>query len=65
MDKTVSILTEFSHLVRKALSKKLDIKFLTKLSFVQDNSFEYAEKIERLIRKNKEKENEKEKRRDN
>ena len=62
---TVRILTEFSHLVRKALSKKLDIKFLPKLSFVQDNSFEYAEKIERLIRKNKEKENEKEKRRDN
>ena len=65
MDKTVSILTEFSHLVRKALSKKLDIKFLPKLSFVQDNSFEYAEKIERLIRKNKEKENDKKKRRDN
>ena len=64
MDKTVSILTEFSHLVRKALSKKLDIKFLPKLSFVQDNSFEYAEKIERLIRKNKEKEKENEKRRD-
>ena len=65
MDRTVSILTEFSHLVRKALSKKLDIKFLPKLSFVQDNSFEYAEKIERLIRKNKEKENDKKKRRDN
>ena len=48
MDKTVSILTEFSHLVRKALSKKLDIKFLPKLSFVQDNSFEYAEKIEKI-----------------
>ena len=63
MDKTVSILTEFSHLVRKALSKKLDIKFLPKLSFVQDNSFEYAEKIERLIKKNKQ--NDKEKRRDN
>ena len=60
---TVKILTEFSHLVRKALSKKLDIKFLPKLSFVQDNSFEYAEKIERLIRKNKEKENDKEKKR--
>ena len=53
MDRTVSILTEFSHLVRKALSKKLDIKFLPKLSFVEDNSFEYAEKIERLIKKNK------------
>ena len=32
--KTVNILTEFSHLVRKALSKKLDIKFLPKLAFV-------------------------------
>ena len=38
MDKTVSILTEFSHLVRKALSKKLDVKFLPRLSFVQDLS---------------------------
>ena len=53
MTLTVSILTEYSHLVRKALSKKLDIKFLPKLAFVEDNSFEYAEKIERLIKKNK------------
>ena len=50
---TVKILTEYSHLVRKALSKRLDIKFLPKLTFVEDNSFEYAEKIERLIEKNK------------
>ena len=61
--KTVSILTEFSHLVRKALSKKLDIKFLPRLAFVEDNSFEYAEKIERIININKE--NEKEKNRNN
>ena len=59
MEKTVSILTEYSHLVRKALSKKLDLKFLPRLSFVEDNSFEYAEKIERLIKKNKENETEK------
>ena len=59
MIETVSILTEYSHLVRKALSKKLDIKFLPKLAFVEDNSFEYAEKIERLIKKNKENEAEK------
>ena len=52
-------MTEFSHLVRKALSKKLDIKFLPKLAFVEDNSFEYAEKIERLIKKNKDDETEK------
>ena len=53
MRETVSALTEYSHLVRKALSKKLDIKFLPKLTFVEDNSFEYAEKIERLIKENK------------
>jgi len=48
---TVRILTEYSHLVRRALSKRLDIKFLPKLIFVEDNSFEYAEKIERIIKK--------------
>ena len=51
ISETVKILTEYSHLVRKALSKRLDIKFLPKLTFVEDNSFEYAEKIERLIKK--------------
>ena len=60
---TVKILTEFSHLVRTALSKRLDIKFLPKLTFIEDNSFEYAEKIEKLIRKNKD--NDKEKKRYN
>ena len=47
---TVRILTDYSHLVRKALSKRLDIKFLPKLTFVEDNSFEYAEKIEKIIK---------------
>ena len=51
---TVRILTENSHLVRRALSKRLVIKFLPKLTFVEDNSFEYAEKIEKIIKKNKE-----------
>ena len=60
---TVRILTEYSHLVRRALSKRLDIKFLPKLTFVEDNSFEYAEKIERIIKKNKD--NDKEKKRYN
>ena len=60
---TVKILTENSHLVRKALSKRLDIKFLPKLTFVEDNSFEYAEKIKKKIKKKKE--NEKEKKRYN
>ena len=52
-EKTVSILTEFSHQIRKALSKKVDMKFLPKVSFVGDQSFDYAEKIEKLIQKNK------------
>ena len=60
---TVRILTENSHLVRRALSKRIDIKFLPKLNFVEDNSFEYAEKIEKIIKKNNE--NGKEKKRYN
>ena len=56
---TVRILTEFAHLVRRALSKRLDIKFLPKLTFVEDNSFEYAEKIEKIIKKKKENDEEK------
>ena len=51
-EKTVKTLTEFSYLVRKALSKKLNIKFLPKLYFVGDKSFDYAEKIEKLIKQN-------------
>ena len=56
---TVKILTEYAHLVRKALSKRLDIKFLPKLTFVEDNSFEYAEKIEKIIKKNRDNDQEK------
>ena len=56
---TVKILTEYSHLVRKALSKRLDIKFLPKLTFVEDNSFEYAEKIEKIIKENNKNDKEK------
>ena len=59
MKETVRILTEHSHLVRRALSKRLDIKFLPKLTFVEDNSFEYAEKIENIIKKIKKNDTEK------
>jgi len=52
-EKTVSILTEFSHLIRKALSKKINMKFLPKVYFVGDKSFDYAAKIEKLIQENK------------
>ena len=52
-EKVVNTLTEFSYLIRKALSKKIDMKFLPKVYFVSDKSFDYAEKIEKLIQKNK------------
>ena len=52
-EKIVSILTKFSHLIRKTLSKKIDMKFLPKVSFIGDKSFDYAEKIEKLIQRNK------------
>ena len=56
---TVRILTEYAHLVRRTLSKRLDIKFLPKLTFVEDNSFEYAEKIEKIIKENNKNDKEK------
>ena len=43
-------LKEFSFIVRKVLSKKIVMKFLPKLFFVKDESFDYAEKIENLIK---------------
>ena len=46
----IDILKEFSFVVRKVLSKKISIKFLPKLLFVKDESFDYAEKIENLIK---------------
>ena len=39
-----------SFIIRKILSQKVVMKFLPKLLFRKDESFEYAEKIERLIK---------------
>ena len=39
-----------SFIIRKVLSKKIILKFLPKLFFVKDDSFDYAEKIENLIK---------------
>ena len=52
-EKAVDKLTEFSYLIRKALSKKIDMKFLPRVSFIGDKSFDYAERIEKLIQQNK------------
>ena len=43
-------LKEFSFVIRKVLSKKITMKYLPKLLFVKDESFDYAEKIENLIK---------------
>ena len=52
-EKAVTILTEFAPLIRKVLAKKINMKFLPKVSFIGDKSFDYAEKIEKLIQANK------------
>ena len=49
-EETVNILKEFSFLIRKVLSKKITMKFLPKILFTKDESFDYAEKIEKLIK---------------
>ena len=49
-DHVVVKLKEFSFVIRKVLSKKIVMKFLPKLYFVKDDSFDYAEKIENLIK---------------
>ena len=46
----VKKLKEYSFLIRKVLSKKIIMKYLPKILFTKDDSFEYAEKIENLIK---------------
>ena len=43
-------LKKYSFLIRKTLSKKIIMKFLPKIIFAKDDSFDYAEKIENLIK---------------
>ena len=49
-DEVIIKLKEYSFLIRKILSQKVIVKFLPKLLFRKDESFEYAEKIENLIK---------------
>ena len=44
-DEVINQLKDYSFLIRKILSKKVFMKFLPKLLFRKDESFEYAEKI--------------------
>ena len=56
-EETVEKLKDFSYLIRKVLSKKITMKFLPKILFAKDESFEYAEKIEKLIKQTNKQEN--------
>ena len=49
-EETIEKLKISSFIIRKVLSKKIIMKFLPKLFFVKDDSFDYAEKIENLIK---------------
>ena len=49
-EEIIQILKDHSFMVRKILSQKVNMKFLPKLIFRKDESFEYAEKIENLIK---------------
>ena len=49
-NEVIDELKEFSFIVRKVLSKKITMKFLPKILFIKDESFDYAEKIENLIK---------------
>ena len=49
-EEKIKLLKKFSFLIRKVLSKKVAIKFLPKILFAKDESFEYAERIENLIK---------------
>ncbi|HBG45464.1 MAG TPA: 30S ribosome-binding factor RbfA [Deltaproteobacteria bacterium] len=47
-------LTSASGYVRRSLAKRLDLRHIPKVMFLFDDSLEYAEKIERVIREMKE-----------
>ena len=49
-EEVINVLKEYSFFFRLILSKKVAMKFLPKLLFRKDESFEYAEKIENLIK---------------
>ena len=49
-DEVIKKLREYSFLIRKVLYKKIIMKFLPKILFAKNDSFEYAEKIENLIK---------------
>ncbi len=53
IDKFLKILNEYSLEIKKSVSKEWTAKFMPNLNFVVDESFDYAEKIENLLLKDK------------
>jgi ribosome-binding factor A len=49
-DEVIKKLKDNAFLIRRVLSQKIFMKFLPKILFTKDESFEYAEKIENLIK---------------
>ena len=49
-EKIIKNLREYSFLIRKVLSKKVFMKYIPQILFAKDDSFQYAEKIENLIK---------------
>ena len=49
-EKVIKKLREYSFLIRKVLSQKDIMKYIPKILFAKEDSFEYAEKIENLIK---------------
>ena len=52
-DKYLEELNKFSSEIKFKVSKDWTAKFLPNLKFIFDESFDYAEKIENLIKQNK------------
>src|SRR3989304_34279 len=53
-EKSAQGLNSASGFVRRALAKSLDLRHIPKITFLFDDSLEYAERIERVIREMKE-----------
>jgi len=53
-EKSAQGLNSASGFVRRALAKSLDLRHIPKITFLFDDSLEYAERIERVIREIKE-----------
>lgn len=50
IDETLAVLNQFAPQIQHELGKKIRVKFLPKLKFVEDTTFANADHIDRLLR---------------